>query len=53
MDLSRPVVVQRQSFAHLTHMDLPIGQKLVKSGSTWARLYGTHISETTGWIYTI
>ena len=30
-----------------------MGQKLVKSGSTWARLCGTHISETTGWIYTI
>ena len=34
-------------------MGLPIGQKLVKSGSTWANLYGTHISETAGWIYTI
>ena len=34
-------------------MGLPIGQKVVKSGSTWARLCGTHISETTGWIYTI
>ena len=34
-------------------MGLPIGQKLVKSGSTWARLCGTHISETTGWISTI
>ena len=34
-------------------MGLPMGQKLVKSGSTWARLCGTHISETTGWIYTI
>ena len=32
---------------------LPIGQKLVKSGSTWARLCGTYISETAGWIYTI
>ena len=30
-----------------------MGQKLVKWGSTWARLCGTHISETTGWIYTI
>ena len=34
-------------------MGLPIGQKLVKSGSTWAILCGTHISETTAWIYTI
>ena len=34
-------------------MGLPIGQKLVKSGSTWARLCGTHIFGTTGWIYTI
>ena len=32
-------------------MGLPI--KLVKSGSTWARLSRTHIAETTGWIYTI
>ena len=35
------------------YMGLPMGQKLVKSGSTWARLCGTHISETTGWIYPI
>ena len=41
------------SFAPLSHMGLPMGQKLVKSGSTWARLCGTHISETAGWIYTI
>ena len=34
-------------------MGLPMGQKLVKSGSTWARLCGTHIFETAGWIYTI
>ena len=34
-------------------MGLPICQKLVTSGSTLARLCGTHISETTGWIYTI
>ena len=34
-------------------MGLPMGQKLVKWGSTWARLCGTHISETTAWIYTI
>ena len=34
-------------------MGLSMGQKLVKSGSTWARLCGSHISETTGWIYTI
>ena len=33
-------------------MGLPMGQKLIKSGSTWARLGGTHISETTGWSYT-
>ena len=30
-----------------------MGKKLIKSCSTWARLCGTHISETTGWIYTI
>ena len=34
-------------------MGLSMGQKLVKSGSTWARLCGTHISETPGWICTI
>ena len=34
-------------------MGLLMGQKLVKSGSTWARLCRTHISETVGWIYTI
>ena len=34
-------------------MGLPMDQKLVKSGSTWARLCGTHIFETAGWIYTI
>ena len=34
-------------------MGLPMGQKLVKSGSTWARHCGNHISEITGWIYTI
>ena len=34
-------------------MGLPMGQKLVKSGSTWARLCETHIFETAGWIYTI
>ena len=34
-------------------MGLPMGQKLVKPGSTWPRLCGTHISETPGWIYTI
>ena len=34
-------------------MGLPLGQKLVKWGSTWVRLCGTHISETTGCIYTI
>ena len=51
MDLSRPVVVQRHSY--LPNMGLPIGQKLVKSGNTWATLWGTHISETNRWIYTI
>ena len=34
-------------------MGLPLRQKLVKWGSTWVRLCGTHISKTTGWIYTI
>ena len=34
-------------------MGLPMGQKLVKSGSTWARLCGTLIFETAGWICTI
>ena len=34
-------------------MGLPMGQKLVKSGSTWTRLCGTYIFETAGWIYTI
>ena len=34
-------------------MGLPMGQQLVKSGSAWARLCRTHISETFGWIYTI
>ena len=34
-------------------MGLPMGQKLVKTGSTWDRLCGTHIFETAGWIYTI
>ena len=34
-------------------MGLPMGQKIVKSGRTWARLCGTHIPETTGMIYTI
>ena len=34
-------------------MGLPMGQKLVKAGSTWARLCKTHISETTEWIYDI
>ena len=34
-------------------MGLPMGQKLVKSGSTWAILYRIHIYETAGWIYTI
>ena len=30
-----------------------MGQKLAKSGCTWTRFCGTHISETAGWIYTI
>ena len=34
-------------------MVLPLGQQLVKWGCTWARQCGTHITETTGWIYTI
>ena len=34
-------------------MSLPMGQNLVKSGSTWARFCRTHISETGGWIYAI
>ena len=34
-------------------MGLPMGQKIVKSGSTWARVCGTHISGIAGWIYTI
>ena len=34
-------------------MGLPMGQKLVKSGSTWVRLCRTHISETTGWFYAV
>ena len=34
-------------------MGLPMGQTLVKSGSTWARLCGTHNFETAGWIYAI
>ena len=42
-----------QLFAHLPNMGLPMGQKLVKSGSTWTRLCGAHIFETAGWIYTI
>ena len=34
-------------------MGLAMGQKLVKSGSTWTRLCRTHIFETAGWITTI
>ena len=49
MDLSRPVVVQRHSYLPIC----TILQKLVKSGSTLARLCGTHIFETAGWICTI
>ena len=51
MHLSRPVVVHCHSY--LPHMCLPMGQKLVKSGSTWAILCGSHIFETVRWIYTI
>ena len=51
VELSRPVFVHPHG--HLPHMGLPMGQKLVKSGSTWARFCGTHISETPGWICTI
>ena len=54
MDLSTHVeLVQRQLFAHLPHMDLLMVKKKIKSGSTWARLCRTQISETAGWIYTI
>ena len=50
MNLSRPVVVQRNSYLPSCPIwACPMGQKLVKSGS----ICGTHISETTGWIYTI
>ena len=51
MDLSWPVVVQ--CYSYLPYLGLPMGQKLVKSGSTWARFCRTHISETAVWIYTI
>ena len=34
-------------------MGMLMGQKLLKSSSTWARLCGTHFFETAGWIYTI
>ena len=40
-------------FAHLHHIGSPMGQKLVKSGTTWARLCVTHIFGTAGWICTI
>ena len=54
MDLSRPVVVHCPSYLpNLPPMGLPMGQKLVKSGSTWARLCGTHIFETAVLNYTI
>ena len=51
--------MQRQSYlpiSDLPHtMGLPMGPKLVKSGSTstWAKLCGTHVCETAGCIYTI
>ena len=52
MDFSRPVVVQRHSYLPICPIwACPWAKK--KWGSTWVRLCGTHISETTGWIYTI
>ena len=51
MDLSGPVVLHCHSY--LPNMGLPMGRKLVKSGSTWTRLCGTHIFEIAGWISTI
>ena len=52
MDLSGPVVVQRHSYLPICPIwACPWAKN--KSGSTWATLCGTHISETPGWIYTI
>ena len=52
VELSRPVVVRCHDHLPIC-LGLPMGQKLVKSGSTCARLCRSHISETAGWIYTI
>ena len=38
------------SFTHYPHMGLPMGQKLVKSGTNGVQICGQHISETAGWI---
>ena len=51
VDLSGPVVVHCHSY--LPNMGLLMGRKLVKSGSIWTRLCGTHIFEIAGWISTI
>ena len=54
MDLSGPVVVHCHSYLPIRPVWVcPWAKKLVKSGNTWARLCGTHIFETAGWIYTI
>ena len=37
VELSRPVVVSFVSFAHLPHMGLPMGQKLVKFATNWVQ----------------
>ena len=51
MDFSRLAVVHCHS--NLPYMGLAHGLILVNWGSTWARLCGSHISETVGWIYAI
>ena len=53
MDLSGPEVVQGHSYLPICPIWAYPWAKNKKSGSTWARLCGTHISETTGWIPTI
>ena len=53
MDLSRPVVVHCHSYLPIAPHGFAHQPKIVKSGSTWARLCGTHIFGTAGWIYTI
>ena len=54
MELSRPVVVHCHGHLPICPISAcPWAKKFVKSGSTWVTLCGTHISETTGWIYTI